>query len=74
MVHGFFLGMLTLVFLGCLWYLQQRPRCQFCQVALRPIDEVVRPWGRFGVEAIFVYECPSCARTTERHQTVTHFD
>jgi nucleotide-binding universal stress UspA family protein len=32
------------------------------------------PWGRYGVEAIFVYECPSCARTTERHQTITHFD
>jgi hypothetical protein len=72
LLHSVILGALIACFLGAIWYILHTPHCRACKVRLEAVGEMVRPWGRSGMDAMFYYVCPECAWMTQRRHTITH--
>jgi hypothetical protein len=73
MLNSVIVSALTLLPLAVLWFVLRIPRCPTCRAPLRPAGEIVRPLSWYGVEAVYLYNCPECFEGTQRRHIRVHF-
>jgi hypothetical protein len=74
LLNSIILGALVVFVLVGFWLIVRAPQCRTCKARMQTVGEQVRPWGRFGMDAMFYYVCPECDRMTQRRHMILHLD